>query len=127
MASARAARAQASHGRVVGIAQRRLFNGRGFDALGDLAIACDDLGGREIFLPEFGGELRAPEDAGELREERLGSEAFEAAFAGEIDQSLGRAAPKERRGDDVGVKNDTHGPREARRAPPLVRIRVRLR
>ena len=87
----------------------------------------DDLGRRDVLMHELLCELGSAEDASELREERFGGEEFEAAFARELDQPLGGAAPKERRGDDVGVKDDAQGLREARRARPSARTRARLR
>ena len=114
-------------GRVIGIAQRRLLNGRGLDGFGDLPVARDDLGGRDVLLSELLGELGSPEDAGEFVQERFGGEELERAFAGELDQPFGGAAPEKGGGDDVGIKDDAHGPREAPRAPPSVRIRVPLR
>ena len=60
--------------------------------------------GREVLQPEILGELGSPEDAGEFGEERLGGEEFYAAFAGELDQSLGGAASEKGGRDDAGVK-----------------------
>ncbi len=94
------------------------FHGRGFDGFGDLPVARKDLGSREILLSELGSEFGTAEDAGELGEQRLGTKEFQRTLAGRFDQPLGCAAPQQRGGDDVGVKDDAHGLREARRAPP---------
>ena len=51
--------------------------------------APEAVGGREILLPEFGGELGAPEDAGELGDERFRRDEFELAVAGSLDQPFG--------------------------------------
>lgn len=99
----------------------------GLDGFGDLPIARDDLGGGHVFLPELGGELRAAEDAGKLGEERFRGVEFQCALASGLDQPLGRAAPQQGGGDDVGVKDDAHGLREARRVLPSVQTRVPLR
>lgn len=112
---------------VIGIAKPRLFDRSGFDGFGDLPVARDDLGGAEVLLAELLSELGAAEDAGELGEERFGGEEFEAAFARELDQPLRGATPKQGGCDDVGVKDDAQGLREARRARPSARTRARLR
>lgn len=105
----------------------RFFDGRGFDGVGEFAVARKDLGTGEVLLPELRGELGPAEDAGEFGEKRLRGEKNEPVFAGRLDQPLRRAAPEQGGGDDVGVKDDARGLREARRAPPSVRIRVRPR
>jgi hypothetical protein len=92
--------------------------------------ALEAVHGREdrdppiVLLPEFGGELRAPKNAGKLGEKRLRDEELDRAVTCGLDQPIGGAAPQEGGCDDVGVKNDAHGLREARRALLLVRIRV---
>jgi len=83
-------------GCVVRIAKLRLFDRWSFDGFGELSVARNDLGCGEVLLPELLAELRSFEDAGEFGEERLRGEEFEAAFAGELDQPLGRSTPKQR-------------------------------
>ena len=82
---------------IVGVAQPRLFDRKGFDGLGDFPVARENLAGREVRLPELLRELGPVEDASKLCQERFGGTEFEHAFAGEFDQPLRVRRPTEGR------------------------------